>query len=967
MRIERLVIQAFGRLQDIDLMLKPGFQMIYGANEQGKSTMMAFIRAMFYGFAGGGRKLETNERRLYTPWNGQRMGGAVIFEYRGTRYRLERQFGKTRAQDITILMHDTTGKTIEIGSQNEPGQFLFDLSENEFNNTVFVRQLGSQLGPSDDLLARLSNLAGSGDASVSHAQIDQRIRQAQTDLIAARGRGGRINDLADRLEQLHLRREKAVEAASQQMQRIQTLQLDQKSLEQLALQEAQLQERASWQEKLIQTAQWQRIQDRRRQLDLTRMEQTVKDQALQYGPHTVTAAWLNEIRGLEQSWQEKTRQLKDKQQALDKVQDQSNHLEQEGERFNIVASLNRTQANTLRSRLADQKNEASALRSQVRDQETSITELQKQQEQLDQLLRSKEDDQNAFSRASEKAGQELAAAEKNARTSKADIEQADQEFVQKETELQQHRQNAALQNQDIQSGLKCSKRCRYIFAAGLMLSLISGLSAVLLSQVLILFVVVPCLLIPLFFWLAERSHQAAGNSESIKQSWQHQLYLLESDLRLAGSRQESAGRIFQLSQRAVDEARQRWQQVQGQALANAEKYAASEKALRLAINRCRDSLQAADIDTMKQDLDRLDRSIAADNSAVSEILRRCDCADWNAFDRLLQEYDQYKGAAKAIQQARELAAAQLERAADDTGNAAALLAEALSIIKPNAKPDDAAGLIDQLQEALRQADQARGEALQEAIRFQDILGDRTYADWEIVISRIHVDLAQMQDQPSLLNEEQMHLLRSEIREMQSRQIALREKIAALESVIRLSARHQEPVSALDEKITAADKHLASMQQYHQRLSKAREALDQAASELQNSFGPQLNQKAGKVLAELTAGKYNELKVDRSFMVRLSDPDDRNFHEWQYLSGGTIDQVYLALRLAISDLICEQQELLPLLFDDILIQYDDIRTAASLNYFAKKCRQSEQQILFFSCQKRFSSAVESAGWPVIELA
>ena len=52
MRIESLHIDRFGKLRDFDLTLEEGLTLIYGRNESGKSTVMAFLRAMLYGLNG---------------------------------------------------------------------------------------------------------------------------------------------------------------------------------------------------------------------------------------------------------------------------------------------------------------------------------------------------------------------------------------------------------------------------------------------------------------------------------------------------------------------------------------------------------------------------------------------------------------------------------------------------------------------------------------------------------------------------------------------------------------------------------------------------------------------------------------------------------------------------------------------------------------------------------------------------
>ena len=109
MILHDIQIRNFGRLTNFSLQPTAGFQLIYGANEQGKSTLMAFLRAMLYGFSSDGRKLETSERQRYLPWNGNEMNGTLVFSHQGKRWRLERSFGQRKAEERTLLWTDLDG------------------------------------------------------------------------------------------------------------------------------------------------------------------------------------------------------------------------------------------------------------------------------------------------------------------------------------------------------------------------------------------------------------------------------------------------------------------------------------------------------------------------------------------------------------------------------------------------------------------------------------------------------------------------------------------------------------------------------------------------------------------------------------------------------------------------------------------------------------------------------------------
>ena len=94
MRISKIYISAFGKLKDFTLEFDKGLNIIFGENEDGKTTVMSFIRAMFYGTGKKTQALETSLRQKYTPMDGSSMGGRIYYEFSGKNYCLERIFNK---------------------------------------------------------------------------------------------------------------------------------------------------------------------------------------------------------------------------------------------------------------------------------------------------------------------------------------------------------------------------------------------------------------------------------------------------------------------------------------------------------------------------------------------------------------------------------------------------------------------------------------------------------------------------------------------------------------------------------------------------------------------------------------------------------------------------------------------------------------------------------------------------------
>ena len=130
---------------------------------------------------------------------------------------------------------------------------------------------------------------------------------------------------------------------------------------------------------------------------------------------------------------------------------------------------------------------------------------------------------------------------------------------------------------------------------------------------------------------------------------------------------------------------------------------------------------------------------------------------------------------------------------------------------------------------------------------------------------------------------------------------------------------------------------------------AMETLDHANTALQNRFSPELGRRAAEIFARLTGSRYSGVVLDRSFRLSAEPAGDPVFRDAALLSAGTLDQLYLAVRLAICDLVLPPEKQVPIVLDDALANFDDRRCAAALRFLKEAAR--DRQILLFTCHSR----------------
>ena len=140
--------------------------------------------------------------------------------------------------------------------------------------------------------------------------------------------------------------------------------------------------------------------------------------------------------------------------------------------------------------------------------------------------------------------------------------------------------------------------------------------------------------------------------------------------------------------------------------------------------------------------------------------------------------------------------------------------------------------------------------------------------------------------------------------------------------------------------------IARLEDTYTALTIAQETLQQARTELQRRFAPRITQRAQELLGAMTDGRYQSLTMGEDFSLRASAGQEDVQWDAIWRSDGTIDQLYLALRLAVAEELTPDA---PLVLDDALVRFDDTRMAAALNILRKMAES--KQVICFTCQGR----------------
>ncbi|MCK4580437.1 MAG: AAA family ATPase, partial [Dehalococcoidia bacterium] len=242
------------------------------------------------------------------------------------------------------------------------------------------------------------------------------------------------------------------------------------------------------------------------------------------------------------------------------------------------------------------------------------------------------------------------------------------------------------------------------------------------------------------------------------------------------------------------------------------------------------------------------------------------------------------------------------------------------------------------------------EALRRAIKLQEILSKIQSVEGRLDMD--YPDLAELQEEIHRLEEsnvdawvldqeevEKSRIRRDELQDKDGELQRLREEAIRLQNEID-NARGDVSVGELDGKIESIEEEIEDVCTKHDRLMLLASVLREADRQFREEHQPDVLKRASEYLNTVTSGRYTHIitledEEERLAVISKSGEDQPIDFP---LSGGTLDQIYLAFRLAVIDHLDEAYEHLPLVLDEVLINWDDQRFEAGvqiLSHIAQK--------------------------------
>lgn len=1019
MKINKIEIDNFGKLENYSFIFDDGINIIYGNNEDGKSTIMAFIKMMFYGSTGRSTDLLKNIRKKYMPWNGAKMSGAIEFEDKEVKYRVEKRFGASNATDKINLWNQITGEKEKIASATDIGQRFFGIGAAAFEKSVFISQIGSTISSDgdkeDEITQKLLNLVSTGDESVSQKKVGERLRLAKEALKSKSGKIGILDKLNKKSEDLSNQKIVSLEdeETKKQLQEeyISLGQEEEKLKNTYELNKFQL----YTQEKLEELGKLESLISKKQHIDNLLTECNSKNEQRKVGDIIFDSEFvktceedISYAQTLERLYLEKNKNVEllegeNVKLKADKVGEISKEYIETVKAKQRDKNVCQKAIDTLKSSIKEinefvvkrEKGQATLLNSEKK-LVTITKEKQKEQNNISNLrLETLESEKNVsmgkenfenqnkilntIKSQKEDANTKYLVAINNTKyvkqLSNQKVDSAKEELKQVSTARQ------AVSNENMGRAIN-----KQLFFGSIVILVTSVILGVAINPICYAGVVVAIVLgivacgkkkiktttnIIIDQVEVNEAQKKLETAESDRERENHAACLdeqmVEKVLNELVIKAESLQKeVSKLQQKYTDsnlllsQAKQKIKEIQvklefiDEKISGAQADAEREKSEFEQLINSNIEVKNMDIQKLCIQLEEKvsDEIVLKDNIDKLLMDKNCNTTDelqskhieWKNYEtRLFAKAEELQKAVKSSKQAKESLAYGAEKLFQAVGK----------YTKVNSF-ETATKAIDELNNVIDDISKIDIKISSQTDILNNEIKGKTVQQLNKEMDDVRVAVLMLNDgiMPLKCDDSQIELLKQSNERIQSEIQNAKERVMQLKLTIKNKFVGKKNVSEVDTQIYQLKEEILEKHNYYECLDIAESTINEAFNEISQSFGPLLNSKTTEIFNSLTEGKYKNVIISRNFDINVQNTESVTSHEWKYLSNGTIDQAYFALRLAISDLFSKKDTRLPLMLDDVFLQYDEERAKQGLKFLVDYSKSDEvsTQIIMFTCQK-----------------
>lgn len=900
MKIKRVDIQAFAGLKGKSLDFTKGFNLIYGKNEKGKSTIENFIKIWLYGIDSSRGRF--NDRKRYMPLTGKKVSGELVIEHNGKGYIIKRSFGITKKEDTCEILDEITGEIIEIDNKNEPGKYFFNINLATFVKTLFISQLGVMVSKDkeEEIMEKITNIYNTGDENTSVKKVIEKLEKRKKQLAGVR-KSGELDLLKENNDSLKSELWEAYKLGEENVDNEEKL-LKKKELKEKIKEQIQ---KLDLYKKYVKKIKLQEDYKEIRSY-LIRSEELKKEQndiiaELKKGDEYITVEFLDEINEKSSRY---LSLLDVKQEKLNKLYELQGDLKEkkrsEGN-YNVFSSM----GNNIKEKIYTLKSEMKNLEEKLND----IINIQ------NSISRLKLD----INKRADNIG-ELGVIGK----SRDEIEELINYYTESLKELKYKVEN---QNYD-----KCEDQEKSFYVKIRVIYLVGTLSIIAFAYG-ILKQIIPVMIsmIPIYFLLARLYLKYSLEIRNLEVFKRNKRLIDALKEKTSGYEEKLNSYIKKLNCNSYEEFISK--------LTMYDKYKNYKANMDFIIKNKEEEIGKYNINQLKEDYNR-------NKGVISSLYNVLSC---NSLDEVLEELQIYEKLKEDITRNEY----EINRVNQEIDNVTEQLIDREEEIRKktsilgleNIEITDLHISLKEYKEKINKMKEIKNalENVEETYRI--LIKDRN-------IDEIKEEMKEIVSQNINYSYESEDEIDSEIRSQSNELLKIEKEIKDLEHLIEKRYLGKREIAEIQEEILINNERTVKLEKEFKALEIAGDILKESFDEIKKNVGPDLNKKVIDRFNFLTNCDYEEAKISEEYKLKLRNKG--NLFDADILSNGAKDQLYLTLRLSFINMLFKNKEV-PIFLDDAFTQYDDERREQALKLLIN---EDFEQIIFFTCQETEKSIMNN---------
>lgn len=906
MIIKKINVKSFGKLKNKEIELKDGLNIIYGENESGKSTLQSFIKVMLYGVCNKKGKKTLSDRAKYTPLGESSFSGELLIEENGEEILIDRSFGKTKKYDDGNLLNNITGEKINKYSWQEPGKDILNISSEGFKNTLFISQMGCTVESSkqDDVLNKIINILECGADEVSYKKIKNNLEENKKSLTNSR-KTGKLDLLRIKESELLEERYKRVKIYEENIENELYLKgLKEKRTDlNLKIEELELHKKNLKKSEL--KNEYENINEYLNKKEKLEEELKVLLEELKDVQAICDLKKLNNLKDEFKNYEFLKESLKEKEDKIEKLKESIYEYNEKLKSYGILNEI----SNNLETKLIELRIEDDRLRENYKV-------IQKVKEELYQL-NEKKDDFLSHLNALKLNDNLVLQIEK-------DLEKYNNEKI-----YPSINSNLKEEKNIIEEESKSFSRKIFLFRVGEVISIL--LCAFLFISYFksenIITLALSILGMLLFIFLLAKSSLNKKEKDNISKR------INEID-ELINEKRE-----IEVLKNKIDEYKQFLKVKDEYSIKETlEDYRFIKKELDILYVEIKE--KEKNLILLKEDETK--EKILSNEAFIDKLLRVTGAASIYEIlelsrekksqeDLLIRKKSEFNEAKEDLNQLNN-------RRLEIEGKIKAYLEntslQGITLDEVYSRLEEIEAKIE-YKESLKNKLSSVEENCKLLLKGRDILEVKN----GLLYEESEVENEVYNSEEEILNE--IKLKNNDL-------LNIEKEIKDVEYLISSKELTCRSLFLIDEEIAEVKGKIKSLEKKLKGIEIATNYMEKAFKELQKSFGPVINKKVEDIFKDVTKGAYKDLRVSEDYNLVVKDTKSNKIMDASYLSSGTYDQIYLALRLGIIDIIFEDKKV-PIILDESFTQYDDNRLKTMLDIIYK--RVYKNQIILFTCQKR----------------